>query len=320
MEIMLVELGFKDCTFVGTPGTSIEGRTQDSFIAPLESADETRYRALVARANYLAPDRADIAFSVKELAKSMSKPTEGDWIRLKRLGRYLAGRPRMQLMFKWQNLPDTIRGYTDADWAGDKDSRKSTTGGCVVLGSHLLKGWAKTQSLIALSSAEGELYATFRAASETLGIMSMARDMGYKLKGQILGDANAALRIIHRKGARKDPTHRHELSMGSADCCRAKVVVLKHIGQGEPSRLVHEVSRQCDHGQACGELGMPIYWRTRQHRPTTTLDQQVMDGTRGPTGHAWDIQAGNDIHGNTAKDPRSAQSDTQGFPEVSTEV
>ena len=100
-------------------------------------------------------------------------------------------------------MPDTLKGFTDADWAGDKDSRKSTTGGCIVLGNHLFKGWAKTQSLIALSSAESELYATLRAASETLGMMSMARDMGYRLKGQILGDANAALGIIHRKGLGK---------------------------------------------------------------------------------------------------------------------
>ena len=106
-------------------------------------------------------------------------------------------------MYKWQYNQDTIRGYSDADCAGDKTSRKSTSGGCIVLGMHLIKGWAKTQSLIALSSGESEFYATLRTSAETLGEVAMARDMGYKLKGQILGDASAALGIIHRKGLGK---------------------------------------------------------------------------------------------------------------------
>lgn len=72
---------------------------------PLDAGDEARYRPLVARANYLAPDRADIAFATEELGKSISRPSRGDWIRLRRLGRYLVGTPRMQVMFKWQWAP-----------------------------------------------------------------------------------------------------------------------------------------------------------------------------------------------------------------------
>ena len=47
----------------------------------------------MARLNYLAPGRPDLAYAVKELARSMSTPTNGDWLRLKRLSRYLKGRP-----------------------------------------------------------------------------------------------------------------------------------------------------------------------------------------------------------------------------------
>ena len=182
VEVMLEELGPQNCTHAGTPGTSTEGRTKDDCDVPLQGTEETRCRALVARANYLAPDCPDIAFAVKELAKAMAKPSNGDWIRLKRLGRYLAGRPRLQMNFHWQGIQSTIIGYTDADWAADKEARKSPSGGCLVIGSHLVKGWSKTQSLVALSSAESELYATLRASSETLGLISMAKDLGYSLK------------------------------------------------------------------------------------------------------------------------------------------
>ena len=55
----------------------------------LHDGQITRYRALVARANYLVVERGDIAFYVKELARCMSSPSRQDWERLQRLARYL---------------------------------------------------------------------------------------------------------------------------------------------------------------------------------------------------------------------------------------
>ena len=72
-----------------------------------------------------------------------------------------------------------------------------------MLGALVFKGWSKTQSLIAFSSGESMLYATLRAAAEALGIMSMMKDLGYNVKGEIWSDASAALGIIHRTGLGK---------------------------------------------------------------------------------------------------------------------
>ena len=69
-----------------------------------------------------------------------------------------------------------------------------------MIGSHLLKVWAKTQSLIALSSGESELYATLGAASEGLGLIAIAKDLGITMRGEVWGDASAALGIIKRRG------------------------------------------------------------------------------------------------------------------------
>ena len=96
-----------------------------------------------------------------------------------------------------------LRTYSDADWAGCKETRKSTTGGCILVGDHNVKGWSKTQTLVALSSGESELYATLKAAAETLGIFSTMKDFGWHLSGEIWGDATAALGIIHPKGLGK---------------------------------------------------------------------------------------------------------------------
>ena len=140
---------------------------------------------------------------MKELARAMSNPSNGDWLKLKRLGRYIKGRPRLQQIFAWQLAQGMVTTYSDADWAGCKQSRKSTTGGCITVGKHTIKGWSKTQALVALSSGESELYASLKAAAETLGLMSMLKDSNWKMAGQVYGDASAALGIIHRTGLGK---------------------------------------------------------------------------------------------------------------------
>ena len=102
----------------------------------------------------MSPDRPDVSFAAKELAKSMAKQTKGDWCRLKRLGRYLAAKPRMQILFELQGGQRELIAYSDADWAGDIQSRKSTSGGVAMRGRHCLRTWSKTQATIAKSSVE----------------------------------------------------------------------------------------------------------------------------------------------------------------------
>ena len=117
----------------------------------------TQYKSIVARANYLSMDRPDTQFAVKKLATSMSSPTNRNWQELKRLCRYLKGKPRLVIKYDWQDPITNITSYSDSDWAGDKKTRKSTSGGVITIGSHYIKSWSKSQSVIALSSAEAEL-------------------------------------------------------------------------------------------------------------------------------------------------------------------
>ena len=128
-----------DAKEVTTPGTREEGRTTPECEIKLNETDATKYRAIVARLNYLAPDRLDIAYSVKELARAMSSPNNGDWLRLYRIGRYIKGRPRLQQLYNWQPAQRVITTYSDAEWAGWKQTRKSTTCGCIMIGNHTIK-------------------------------------------------------------------------------------------------------------------------------------------------------------------------------------
>ena len=203
IEIVVEQLDLKESKEVTTPGTKEEGRTQQDCNDKLDEGQSSRHRAIVARCNYLSPDRPDISFSVKELARHMASPEKGNWLQLKRLGRYLKGRPRLQQWFQWQDIPEKMKTYSDADWAGCKNTRKSTTGGCVTMGKHTLKTWSKTQSLIALSSGESELYAMIKASAESLGMLSMLKDFGLHVSGEIWGDASAAIGMINRSGLGK---------------------------------------------------------------------------------------------------------------------
>ena len=105
--------------------------------------------------------------------------------------------------FEWQPAVEAVITYSDADWAGCKATRKSTTGGCIKVGMHTINTWSKIQAFIALSSGESELYAALKVAAETPGLISMAKDFGWELRGEVYGDANAALGIIHRQGLGK---------------------------------------------------------------------------------------------------------------------
>ena len=108
----------------------------------------------------------------------MSNPTNGHWKKLKRLGRYLKNNLRTVTQFKYQESTNWITIWSDTDWAGCKKTRKSTSGGIVMFGGHLIKSWSTTQDLIALSSGEAEYYGLVKGSAIGLGIRSMMRDLG----------------------------------------------------------------------------------------------------------------------------------------------
>lgn len=70
-------------------------------------------------------------------------------------------------------------------------------------GHHLIKSWSSTQSVVALSSAEAELYALLKTACQALGVASLASDFGIELEVIVNSDSSAALAITQRHGLRK---------------------------------------------------------------------------------------------------------------------
>ena len=96
VEIILEHLRLTEAKPLGTPGVeeTTAKNSEDDAEIPLSAPEVSMYRAVVARANYIAQDRPDLQYAVKELCRRMGDPTEESMNRLRRLGRYLKGQPR----------------------------------------------------------------------------------------------------------------------------------------------------------------------------------------------------------------------------------
>ena len=174
-DLIVRETGADKMSTLSHPGGDKKAIEDEEQSDELQGKEATRFRAVAVRANYLAADRPDIQYSVKEVCRRMAKPVESDWKKLVRLARYLRGAPRLVWTYGWQEVGDGIApsGYSDSDWAGDRTTGKSTSGGLVMRGVHLIKSWSRTQDSITLSSAEAELVAMAKLAMETLGVRSV---------------------------------------------------------------------------------------------------------------------------------------------------
>ena len=131
----------------------------------------------------------------------MSTHKECDRVSAKRLGRYLIGKTRSVLHFEYQDHQAEVVVWSDTDFAGCRNERKSTSGGVIMFGSHCLKSWSLTQKLIALSSGEAEYYGLVKSGSQGIGIRALlGGDLGVTCTVVLNTDASAAIGIASRRG------------------------------------------------------------------------------------------------------------------------
>ncbi len=243
-EKLIAECGLTGANTVATPGQRLAFAELEKDL-PLENRLHTAFRGAAARANYLAADRVDLQFAAKEVCRWMSSPTEQSWAALKRLCRYLSGLPRMVYTFNFQEAKG-IEVYTDTDWAGCPRTRKSTSGGLVMLGQHLIKSWSSTQASISLSSGEAEFNGVVRGAGIGLGYQSLVKDLGQHLPVRVWTDSSAAIGVCSRQGLGK-LRHLDTHTLWVQQAIRAqKIVLCKVDGETNPADLLtkHSLSRE----------------------------------------------------------------------------
>ena len=123
----------------------------------------------------------------------MSHPTRGGLKKLKRLGRYLKGRPRAVMEYNWQGECAEVEGYGDSNWAGCRITGRSTSGGVIMKRGHWVKSWSRTQKTVALSSVEAELIAMTKVTAELIAVGYLLSEWGQEKRCVVYADASAAL-------------------------------------------------------------------------------------------------------------------------------
>ena len=200
-------MGMETCKVVNTPLTAQDMKDEPTekpeLEASLNAQATRRFRRGAAIAVYLSQDRPDIAAASCHLARKMSAPNVRDEEKLRRVTRYLRGRPRGLLRFKYQEESTEIVVTTDSDWANDSRSRRSHSGGVIQIGNHLISHWCRIQGIIALSSGEAELYASITGITRALGVLHLGRSLWGESWGSVRHrvDSAACKSIISRKGS-----------------------------------------------------------------------------------------------------------------------
>ena len=164
----------------------------------LQGQDKHNYSELVGSLLYLSVcTRPDIAQAVGALSRFMACPTTVHWQAAKGVLRYLAGTTDMGITFT-SAASGELQGYCDADYAGDIDTRRSTTGYVFVLNGGAISWSSRLQHTVAVSTAEAEYMAAAHAVKEALWLRKLLADLG-KADGravQLWCNNQAALKLL----------------------------------------------------------------------------------------------------------------------------
>ncbi|XP_019451824.1 PREDICTED: uncharacterized protein LOC109353922 [Lupinus angustifolius] len=127
--------------------------------ASLENqADTTLYRQIVGCLRFICHSKPEITYGVGVISKQMAKPTQAHMVAAKRILRYLKGTLCYGVLFpiQKQNCESGFVGYSDSDWCGDKEDKRSTLGYLFTIFGAPISWSSRKQDVVALSTCEAE--------------------------------------------------------------------------------------------------------------------------------------------------------------------
>lgn len=175
-ETILQQFSMTEAKSVKTPvnpSIKLSKATDES-----KCVDPEMYQSAVGKLLYLSTrTRPDVTFAVCNVAKYTSNPTEEHWKAVKHILRYLVGTINYGLLYNRADSSSECCGYSDADWAGDLDDRKSTSGYVFQVGGAPVSWRSCKQSSVALSTAEAEYIALSSAAQEAIWMRTLLSEL-----------------------------------------------------------------------------------------------------------------------------------------------
>ncbi|GKB32804.1 retrovirus-related pol polyprotein from transposon TNT 1-94 [Tanacetum coccineum] len=189
---ILKKYGMESCDPVGTPMEIKDKLDLDQNGSPV---DATKYRSMIGALMYLTSSRPDIVHATCLCARYQAKPTEKHLKEVKRIFRYLRGTVNTGLWYS-KDSGIELTGFSDADYAGCKDTFKSTSGGAQFLGEKLVSWSSKKQDCTALSTAEAEYVSLSVCCAQVLWMRTQLTDYGFHFnKIPIYCDSKSAIAI-----------------------------------------------------------------------------------------------------------------------------
>ncbi|GJX27432.1 putative ribonuclease H-like domain-containing protein [Tanacetum coccineum] len=161
-----------------------------------DDVDVHLYRSMIGSLMYLITSRPDIMFAVCACARFQVTPKTSHLIAVKRIFRYLKGKPTLGLWYP-RDSPFELVAYSDSDYGGAIQDRKSTTKGCQFLGNRLISWQCKKQSVVATSTTEAEYVAAASCCGQVLWIQNQLLDYMYNFMNTVIHiDNNSIICII----------------------------------------------------------------------------------------------------------------------------
>lgn len=168
----------QDCKLISTPMAS-KGNISCTHGTALP--EPTVYRQLVGALQYLTMTRLDISYVVQHVFQFFGSTTDVHHEVMKRILRYLKSTLDIGLPIRRSTDSSFLVAYSDADWAGCPDTRRSTTGYCVFLGPNLISWSAKKQRTISHSSVKAEYHALPYACANTIWIQGLFHEVRHPI-------------------------------------------------------------------------------------------------------------------------------------------
>jgi hypothetical protein len=144
-----------------------------------QAVDATLFKQVVGSLRFICNTRPDINYAVGSVSRFMSNPKASHMIAAKRILRYLKGTQDFGLAFLKSNMESEfeLEGFSDSDWCGDKDDRRSTSGYWFRFRNSPISWSSKKQSIVALSSCEAEYVAAAQAACQAVWLESLLDEL-----------------------------------------------------------------------------------------------------------------------------------------------
>ncbi|KAL7611977.1 secreted RxLR effector protein 161-like [Lactuca sativa] len=134
------------------------------------------YMSIVGRLIYLTHTRPDISYDVGVVSRFMHSPTKHHFGAVKRIIRYVVCTKHYGIWYmKSKKL--LLEGFTDSDWAGSQEDRRSTTGNCFNVGTGIISWLSKKQENVALSTAEAEYVAASITTCQAIWLRKLMNDL-----------------------------------------------------------------------------------------------------------------------------------------------